>query len=364
MMNNGMHFKIVTPNVRSPVARKAGISRPLKAVGKLRDGRLIMVDDAKRIADSSMALFPGYLVPTVEQARTLERLRLDEVVVKYSPEPSDDKILRAERDILLGLPEVAGIPRVIGSGTTMISYMNRRYQVAQGRRPFFVMPRLPGRDLCSYELGWEKGLPARKAVATLAVDILPVLAERLADLHDHGVVHRDVKPNNAIYAEESGQLTLLDFGRANTLTAEARKDVGTFGFYPPELFFKTPEREDVRADVYGLGMTGFSLLSGESFLVLERMVDVSKFSGLDFMWWGRETVMEKYYDELLDHAGLSAGELAMRSNLPTELKQSPIANYIARLFHPDKNKRPANLWQFAKTLRKLGGQLEEHILSL
>jgi serine/threonine protein kinase len=360
-----MRFQIVTPNIYSPAAIKAGIKRPLKAVGQVPDGRIIMVDDAARVDNTSMVLFRGYLVPRMAQALGGKELRLDEIVAKFSADSLVDNQIISERKILTQLSELGGIPKIIQSGATHIEQFTIRHGMLKRGCPFFVMPRLPGEDLFSYELkGWYEEGPSRESVATLAVDILPALAKRLAKLHETGVVHRDVKPNNVLFDTRSKRLSLLDFGRANRLGAPGREDVGTFGYYPPELRFRTPEHDDVRTDTYGLGMTCFSLLSGRSMVVLKGMEDPTYFTWMDMMWKSRDVIMDEYYEGLLENSALSPNELVIRSNMHPELKETPIAKYIARLFHPNKDLRPTNMWQIAQTLRQLGGQLEEHIVSL
>ena len=80
------------------------------------------------------------------------------------------------------------------------------------------------------------------------------LSLALAELHSHGLVHRDVKPSNIIFAEGVPKLT--DIGLVADL-AEARSYVGTEGFIPPE------GPGSPQADVYGLGKVLYEASTGK-----------------------------------------------------------------------------------------------------
>jgi serine/threonine protein kinase len=80
------------------------------------------------------------------------------------------------------------------------------------------------------------------------------LADALAHLHKHRLVHRDVKPSNIIFV--GGAPKLADIGLVADL-GEARSFVGTEGFIPPEGP-GTP-----RADLYSLGKVLYELSTGK-----------------------------------------------------------------------------------------------------
>lgn len=126
-------------------------------------------------------------------------------------------------------------------------------------RPYFVMELCEGESLAS--------LIRRGPLApTEAVTIARQMAQALAAVHDHGVVHADVTPSNVlVVSRDPLHVKLLDFGLAaiagETLVEEDNDFVlGTPAYISPEQLSGLPATD--RSDQYGLGCVLFEMLAG------------------------------------------------------------------------------------------------------
>ncbi len=126
-------------------------------------------------------------------------------------------------------------------------------------RPYIVMEYLEGQTLDEL-LRQVRPLPEPDAVK-----IASRICEGLEYLHGHGVVHRDLKPQNIMLCND-GSLRIMDFGIAKS--AQSRRmtfvgftpAMGTPDYMAPEQV--TGKRGDERTDIYSLGAILYEMATG------------------------------------------------------------------------------------------------------
>jgi serine/threonine-protein kinase len=124
------------------------------------------------------------------------------------------------------------------------------------RKPFFVMPLLPGQTLDEL---------IKKASHRLTIDrVVEIFAQTCRGLqaaHEHGLVHRDLKPSN-IFVMADDSVKIIDFGVAHAVSARSRTtgfDKGTLLYMAPEQIQHKPV--SVQSDIYSLGVTLYEALT-------------------------------------------------------------------------------------------------------
>jgi hypothetical protein len=179
--------------------------------------------------------------------------------------PTAIKLLHAGRT---GKQDLARFEREVQI-TSNLTHPNTIAIFDYGRTPegvfYYAMEYLPGIDLA--KLVEIDGPQPQGRV----IHILRQACGSLAEAHAHGLIHRDIKPENIILCERGGKhdvAKVLDFGIVKDVGGgeEAQlTSAGTFTgtplYVPPEAW-STPEKIDIRADIYALGGVAYLLLAG------------------------------------------------------------------------------------------------------
>lgn len=127
--------------------------------------------------------------------------------------------------------------------------------------PYYTMPLIRG-DTLRARLLKDESLP-HEEVRRLLCDVV----DALAHAHDHGIVHRDIKPDNIFIVGKSA--LVADFGvskalmpsRPDGLVTGVGVTLGTPGYMAPEQAAAEQDL-DHRADIYSVGVVAYELLTG------------------------------------------------------------------------------------------------------
>src|SRR5207245_9593000 len=100
-----------------------------------------------------------------------------------------------------------------------------------------------------------------------AVELLVKIAHTVQFAHEHGILHRDIKPGN-ILLDKKGEPHLTDFGLARLLEHEStmthsRDVLGTPSYIAPEKAAGQTKNLTAAADVYALGAVFYHTLTGQ-----------------------------------------------------------------------------------------------------
>jgi diguanylate cyclase (GGDEF)-like protein len=114
---------------------------------------------------------------------------------------------------------------------------------------------------------WRANQSAKISIASgLAIGLK--IAQALAELHDHNVIHKDINPANVVLHPPSMRLKIIDLGLSTQLSRETlsigslEAIEGTPAYLSPEQTGRMNRPLDYRTDFYSLGATLYDLLTG------------------------------------------------------------------------------------------------------
>lgn len=202
----------------------------IKVLGQGGFGRTYLAKDLL-FPDSAICVVK-HLMPARRDAKFLEVAR---------------RLFQTEARILEVLGQHGQIPR-------LMDYIEKEGE-------FYLVEEYVEGNPLSEELHTDRRWQQTEAI-DLLVDVLPILDF----IHQHHVIHRDIKPGNIIRRKVDNKLVLIDFGAVKQMlpteggeTESQTVAIGTRGYAPPEQLVGHPRPA---SDLYALGMIGIQALTG------------------------------------------------------------------------------------------------------
>jgi CheY-like chemotaxis protein/tRNA A-37 threonylcarbamoyl transferase component Bud32 len=148
------------------------------------------------------------------------------------------------------------VARIIGHGTF-------------GNNVYLVMEFFEGGDL-------SKRLAGKPVAPAEALKLFRELMFALGDIHEKGILHRDLKPQNLMFRRD-GSLAIVDFGIAKDISAADRTGAGEVLGTPR---YMSPEQVqgralDLRTDIYSAGVLLYQMLTGKHLFDGETAMEVA-----------------------------------------------------------------------------------------
>lgn len=208
-------------------------------------------DEAEQRRVAIKEYFPDGLVTRTPGERAV---RVYSAEVSGSFEAGVDKFQEEARTMSL----FKGNPNIIGIYD----------QFKENGTAYFVMEYVEGQNLKQH----LKQVGGTMTVGETLKLLLPVF-DALEELHQHGILHRDISPDN-IFITSGGVVKLLDFGAARQIAGEKSLSVILKPGFAPEEQYRRKGVQGPWTDIYALGATMYFMLSGQLLPdALDRLID-------------------------------------------------------------------------------------------
>ncbi|WP_428266227.1 ATP-binding protein [Haliangium sp.] len=112
-------------------------------------------------------------------------------------------------------------------------------------------------------------LPSIRGDVATFLGLALQLADGVSSIHDHNLIHKDIKPANIVVNPETQQVKIIDFGLASEIVRERQGPTGparmegSIAYMSPEQTGRVNRTIDHRADLYSLGVTFYEMLCGQ-----------------------------------------------------------------------------------------------------
>lgn len=187
----------------------------------------------------------GGMADVYEAYDTVKRRTVSLKVMREDMMKNEGNLARFERECIaaasLNNPNVV---KVYGSG------------VIEGR-PYMVNEYIRGQTLRE-----KLNFSASNCLSVPeAISVMLQLCNGMSYIHKHGIVHRDIKPDNLFYLAD-GSIKVADFGISTTIGEKAKGQAinGTVHYAAPEILLGKPSNPS--ADIYAMGIMFYEIVVG------------------------------------------------------------------------------------------------------
>src|ERR1700736_1796047 len=165
--------------------------------------------------------------------------------LRDAPESNSLQLFYKESDVLASMSH-PNIVEIFDIG---------QFEESGQKKPYFVMPLLPGTTLDNLIRNARHRLTAQRTV-----EIMAQVCRGLQAAHERGLVHRDLKPSN-IFVMEDDSVKIIDFGVAHTIDSRSRSS----GFQKGTLLYMAPEQVQYKpvspqSDIFSLAVVCYEAL--------------------------------------------------------------------------------------------------------
>ncbi|MDZ8263825.1 protein kinase domain-containing protein [Nostoc sp. ChiQUE01b] len=149
------------------------------------------------------------------------------------------------------------IAQRLNSAAALIVYALEMHQGI----PYLIMEDFQARSLDQLLDQFQQPVPFLK----IAIEI----TSKLAQIHTHNIVHKDIKPQNILVNLETNQVKIADFGIAafipyqEQIVSSSSGIEGSLAYLSPEQTGRMNQGIDYRSDLYSLGITFYEMLTGQ-----------------------------------------------------------------------------------------------------
>lgn len=218
------------------------------------------------VSNITKNLLKGYCI--TEQIYIGEKTLVFRGIREQNQKPVVIKLMRNEYPTISEITQFSNQYNIIQD--INISGVVKPYSLINYRNSYaIVMEDFKAISLSSYIQSFKKEKSYQKLPITQFLHIAIKIASTLAELHQHCIIHKDIKPANILIHPDTLEVKLIDFSIASRMPKEIQDIThpnvleGTLAYISPEQTGRMNRGIDFRSDFYSLGVTFFELLTGQ-----------------------------------------------------------------------------------------------------